>query len=120
MYRKKLYYRRTIQIIMLIWNRPITADEIDVWLTALRQTEDWSSTLESIARTTLLAMAASETTYVGQDLYRIYHFSQQREQFVAAERNDTSLNGRAVTTLSTVDERTYEQLARCTLATQSA
>ena len=105
---------------MLIWNRTITADEIDIWLTALRQTEDWSSTLESIARTTLLAMAASETTYVGRDLYRIYHFPQQREQFVAAECNDTSLNGRAVTTLSAVDERTYARLARCTLATQSA
>jgi hypothetical protein len=105
---------------MLIWDRPITADDIDTWLTALRQSEGWTSTLEPIARTTLLAMAASETTHAGRDLYQVCYSPLHREQFVAAERDDTSLNGRAVTTLMAVDERMYARLARCTLATHSA
>ncbi len=98
---------------MLIWSREINADDIDVWIAALRSRgeEDWEVELETIVRTTLLAMAASDDTYTGKDLYRVFHSPLQREQFISNERDETTVSGRSVDELSLIDETTYSRLA---------
>lgn len=101
---------------MLIWTREINADEIDAWIEAFRSEGDWEIEQESVARTTLLAMAASDDVYTGKDLYRVFHSPARRKQFVAAERNEMTVSGRSVNELSTVDEKTFSMLASRTLA----
>lgn len=101
---------------MLIWTREINADEIDAWIEALRSEDDWGIELEAVARTTLLAMAASNDTYTGKDLYRVFHSPDQRAQFVATERDEMTVSGRSVDELSKVDETTYSMLANRTLS----
>ncbi|MFC6962408.1 hypothetical protein [Halocatena marina] len=101
---------------MLIWSREINADEIDAWIIALRSEGDWGIELEAVARTTLLAMAASDNTYTGKDLYRVFHSPMQRQQFVAAEKDEMTVSGRSVNELATVDETTYSMLASRTLS----
>lgn len=101
---------------MLIWSREINADEIDAWIMALRSEGDWGIELEAVARTTLLAMAASDNTYTGKDLYRVFHSPMQRQQFVATEKDEMTVSGRSVNELATVDEATYSMLASRTLS----
>lgn len=106
-----LYYRW-----MLIWTREINADEIDAWIEALQSEGDWEIEQESVARTTLLAMAASSDAYTGKDLYRVFHSPIRRKQFVVAERDEMTVSGRSVNELSTVDERTFSMLASRTIS----
>lgn len=98
---------------MLIWSREISADDIDVWIATLRSRdeENWEVELEPIVRTTLLAMAASDDTYTGKDLYRVFHSPVRRKQFISNERNENTVSGRSMTELSMVDEATYSRLA---------
>lgn len=97
---------------MLFWSREINADDIDAWVAAIRSgNEDWGIELETITRTTLLAMAASNETYTGKDLYRVFHSPARREQFISDEQDDSTVSGRAVAELARVDESTYSHLA---------
>lgn len=98
---------------MLIWSREINTDDIDAWIAALRsgEEEDWGMELENIVRTTLLAMAASDNTYTGKDLYRVFHSPVQREQFISNEQDEDTVSGRSVVELSVIDETTYSRLA---------
>lgn len=98
---------------MLIWSREISADDIDMWIATLRSRdeENWEVELEPIVRTTLLAMAASDDTYTGKDLYRVFHSPVRRKQFISNERNENTVSGRSMTELSMVDEATYSRLA---------
>ncbi|UPM42949.1 hypothetical protein [Halocatena salina] len=98
---------------MLIWSREINADDIDVWIAALRSEdeESWEVELEPIVRTTLLAMAASDATYTGKDLYRVFHSPVRRRQFISDERDESTVSGRSMIELSMVDESTYSRLA---------
>lgn len=98
---------------MLIWSREISADDIDGWMDALHSgnEENWEEELEPIVRTTLLAMAASDDTYTGKDLYRVFHSPVRRKQFISNERDENTVSGRSMTELSMVEEATYSRLA---------
>ncbi|RRJ33599.1 hypothetical protein [Halocatena pleomorpha] len=103
---------------MLIWSREINADDIDVWIAALRLTDEESGDVgvEPIVRTTLLAMAASDETYTGKDLYRVFHSPVRRKQFISNEQDETTVSGRSMVELSMVDQATYSRLANRVLS----
>ncbi|WP_330631961.1 hypothetical protein [Halocatena halophila] len=94
------------------WSKTIDADDIDAWINALHSdSEVWGIKHESVARTTILAMAASSESYTGKDLYRVFHAPEYRSEFIEIERDDSTVSGRSVERLLMVDEQTFSKLA---------
>ncbi len=94
------------------WSKTIDADDIDAWISALHSdSEVWGIEYESVARTTILAMAASSESYSGKDLYRVFHSPEYRSEFIESERDDSTVSGRSVERLLMVDKQTFSKLA---------
>lgn len=94
---------------MLDANREVTVSAVEEWLSALKSDAYWSAEMGTIARTTLDAMAVSETGYTGDDFYEILVSPAARREFVATEHGES---GVLADILGSVDETILDTLSR--------
>jgi hypothetical protein len=88
-------------------DRRIQGTEINDWMIALREAEsgDWSDLHVQGARQTLQAMATSEESYTGADLYRAFASSNARETLKESVSADFH-------TLTAIDPEIWRELSR--------
>lgn len=94
---------------MIDTSREITTAAVEEWVSDLRAETEFGAEMRTIARTTLDAMAVSDTVYTGDDFYEILISSAARQEFVASEHGDA---GVLTDTLGAADPAVLETLSR--------
>jgi hypothetical protein len=90
-------------------NREVTVDIVEEWLRAFQSDAYWRAEMGPIVRSTLDAMAVSDTAYTGDDFYEILLSPPARRAFVATEHGKS---GVLVPILEAADEVDFETLSR--------
>jgi hypothetical protein len=94
---------------MIDTSRDITASVVEEWMNAFQSDAYWCAEMAPIVRTTLDAMAVSETRYTGDDFYEILLSPPARQEFVATEHGESGI---LADTLGAADPEVLETLSR--------